>query len=757
MDRLELATRRGCRMKLTSLGATLAAFFLPSRSTAINAGKLALISMVFTTFFLFTAGYHFPGGAIHYPNWAEAIVHGTTLPVTVAQRDVGLPLLYILSGFTLTHSFIGITLLHGLFAVLTAVLVYWCLARASQAVGFFVGLLCIISLSPFTYLKFFYPDQAYMFFNLLAIALLIEFLWTGQFRMLYFFTVAALAASFTRTAGNLMFPVMLAIAYITVRGPIRHYLIAVSIFALGLGAYAWHRYEVFDMSHQASVPSGKGMQISYAAYLYMGDFGFRLTPDIGPNTKLMLEKLREGLQPSTRESPLIKAALYDEPQQFLEKHVYAYTSDELYELICTKPNEEYYWILYTAYDPNDEFHYKVAIEIYKAHPWYVVEYTLRNLWHTVFDPGYGTPRYSTRGYGSTGLEFMPATQGWGVRSEDAVTAYGPRAAREMEYFQLKTQPAFVQRLFEGVQRLWLKSYRSYVWITSGLIIVAWVGVLLGALCWAIPGMRFCRALASIGINQLAAPIIAVSALLLYEDLATAMFSQPHHRYFHITEPWRLVVAGFGLILITRLVSSFWQTRVAAHEASPGSLRGAKPVAKIQGRISQIQNGDLFGEYFSQRPVQWILLLVVVNVGLFAWWTSSMIAHAWGPAPVEIISATYGENCRDFVPASPAENRVHEGNVTSLVDKTCIFYRCDILVDAARWGDPAPGCAKDFTLSYRCRGHQGEPRTATVAAEAAGKTAALDCYAPLPLAAAPHKVKAAAASCRAEGSGTGCAY
>ena len=99
-------------MQMIPLIATPAAFFLPSRSTHVNAGKLALIGMVFVTFFLFTAGYHFPGGAKHYPMWAEAIVSGETLPPDLAQREVGLPLLYILSGFPFTHSFIGITLIY---------------------------------------------------------------------------------------------------------------------------------------------------------------------------------------------------------------------------------------------------------------------------------------------------------------------------------------------------------------------------------------------------------------------------------------------------------------------------------------------------------------------------------------------------------------------------------------------------------------------------------------------------------------------
>src|ERR1700690_655441 len=260
-------------MQMISLAAPPAAFLLPSRSMHVTAGKLALMSMLVTTFFLFTAGYHFPGGASHYPNWADAIVHGMTLPATVAQREVGFPLLYILGGFPFTHSFIGITLIFAAFAVLMPVLVYWSLMRASPTIAFYMGLVCILSLAPFTYMKFFYPDQADMFFNLLAVALLIEFFWTGRFRMLYFFTLAALAASFTRTAGNLMYPVLMTIAYITVRGRFRHYFGCALIFVLATGAYQWHRYEIFDMRHQASTPSGKGMQIFYSTYLYLGDFG----------------------------------------------------------------------------------------------------------------------------------------------------------------------------------------------------------------------------------------------------------------------------------------------------------------------------------------------------------------------------------------------------------------------------------------------------------------------------------------------------
>ena len=173
-----------------------------------------------------------------------------------------------------------------------------------------------------------------------------------------------------------MFPVLLIIAYLTVRRGLRHFVSCVFIFVLAAGAYQWHRYEIFDMRHHQTTASGKGMQILYSEYLYLGDFGYRLSPDIGPNTKLLLTKIQEALQPSVQELALVKANIGQSTPDFLKKHVYPYTSAELFEKICTQPNEEYYWdFLMVAY--NDQFFFNVAMEIARAYPLYIVKYATR--------------------------------------------------------------------------------------------------------------------------------------------------------------------------------------------------------------------------------------------------------------------------------------------------------------------------------------------------------------------------------------------
>jgi hypothetical protein len=246
---------------------------------------------------------------------------------------------------------------------------------------------------------------------------------------------------------------------------------------------------------------------------------------------------------------------------------------------------------------------------------------MRNLWHAVFDPGYSTTRYNTEGYIKTGHDFMPSTQGWGMTSEDPVTQYGARAAREMEYFPLKTKGGTVEQIFYGVERRFLEYYPEYVWVTSALVITAWIGAFLGALCWVITRTRFCRGLTSAGVSKLTPLIIGASALLLYEDLATSMFTQPQYRYFHMTEPLRLMIAGFGVAFAMGVLSSVWPTRIASIGTSPGQ-------PKREGVVSAIQKYDLVDGYFGSRRAQWISLLILVNASLFAWWTTRMIAHTW---------------------------------------------------------------------------------------------------------------------------------
>lgn len=95
--------------------------------------------------------------------------------------------------------------------------------------------------------------------------------------------------------------------------------------------------------------------------------------------------------------------------------------------------------------------------------------------------------------------------------------------------------------------------------------------------------------------------------------------------------------------------------------------------------------------------------------------------------IKVSDATYGMNCRSFVPPTGAVNTVRSGNVTEAIGKLCDGEdgQCDFVVDVAEIGDPAPGCAKDLAIGWLC-GNAQKPRHIMVAPEAHGKRVNLTC-------------------------------
>jgi len=116
--------------------------------------------------------------------------------------------------------------------------------------------------------------------------------------------------------------------------------------------------------------------------------------------------------------------------------------------------------------------------------------------------------------------------------------------------------------------------------------------------------------------------------------------------------------------------------------------------------------------------------------------TTLAGHYWWPQPprsanlIHVVEATYGQNCQGFVPPAGQINQVKRGNATVVASRSCnntnVF--CPIYIDKFRIGDPAVGCNKDFTVSWRCGADQAV-HDIHVAGEAFQKVAWLSCSAP----------------------------
>ena len=119
---------------------SLLSILLPSNENKLNIAKLIVISGLFGVLFLFCAGYVLPGGAIHYSDWALALGKDTTLSPGHAQRQIMMALAYYLTGFTVTKSYVGITLLFTSLGVFDA---NYCLRlrlKTSKSIAFLTSL-----------------------------------------------------------------------------------------------------------------------------------------------------------------------------------------------------------------------------------------------------------------------------------------------------------------------------------------------------------------------------------------------------------------------------------------------------------------------------------------------------------------------------------------------------------------------------------------------------------------------------------------
>jgi hypothetical protein len=139
--------------------------------------------------------------------------------------------------------------------------------------------------------------------------------------------------------------------------------------------------------------------------------------------------------------------------------------------------------------------------------------------------------------------------------------------------------------------------------------------------------------------------------------------------------------------------------------------------------------------FSPRRILWVsLAAVAVLIAAFwitLWFTED--SNPWAVSPrtqnsaIEVVEATYGMNCIAFKPPAGLVNSVKTGNATRTISEVCekALETCEFFADLGQLPDPAPGCDKDLSVSWRC-GTAEKIRSVRIAARADGKLVSLRC-------------------------------
>jgi hypothetical protein len=418
---------------------------------------------------------------------------------------------------------IGITLINAAFALLIPLLVHGIIGPKWPALAFVAALGTILSAAPYVLMKFIHHDHAYLFFTLLTLYLGVRFLRREQYRYLYFMTLAAIAASLTRPAGNLFF--LVAIGFVAAALPRRwpHYAACIVLFAAVIGGYALHRHKV---GLDDPKDSYTGRQIFYNPYVNSREFGIRIGSELGPATARLIASLRAGLTAHPVDSQFFQDWLTGQhfPKEAADRYFRGRTVDELVDRVLTHPHYDFFELL-CLFEPDDRVFRDAAIEIVVHHPFYAVAYTARNLVLFFGTDGFGHSRYGMEDQGlvRTGTYFPLLS--WFGTVVDAGHLPAPSAGAKWLIL---------------LYRIW---HAGFLLLIGATFILAIAGV---------AGTWFAERDAR--LTSWFSGLVA-----LYNGVVVCAIVEPVSRYHFPVMPEQIICAAFGALVLGQFASS-WRRR-----------------------------------------------------------------------------------------------------------------------------------------------------------------------------------------------------
>lgn len=525
-------------------------WFMPDKSFAMNIVRLWAYSLLATTFFLYAGYFTLPGGGWNFPAWAMAIHTGGHLDPSFVQRDAGYPILLWLSGYPLFGSFIGSALMQALFTLLMPIMAAYCIGRRYPRIAFWTGILVMLTLAPYQYMKWIHHDHAFVFFTLLTSLAAITALRTGKPWHIYLMTAVAIFMSITRPAGNLAFPGLLILLLCLRPQPWRHYVACAALFVSALMGYVHYRDVLFDIKDPSQRSSYAGAQFMYNFYMNTKEFGVEIDREASPHWREATDRLHTLLKPSLRESKAIRTWIGRQgtvSPQFAEEEFYRHSPDAFLARFLKEPNYEYYTMFYETLN-DDALLLKAYKELVLQYPGYMTRIVMRNAGLFLATPGFTHTRGNTRPTHQEGLQLVI-----GGGSVHKPMGIPDKAVRELTHPPLGTDSETVKHILHFLQNNWLGGYYWQLtqW-TLGFMLIgfAWGGLSL----WArIPHFTKLRAsVAAADPNGIGGAALLNAALLFYNVLVTSAFVDPNYRYHFFIISLQCVGAGFGVAVIREL-------------------------------------------------------------------------------------------------------------------------------------------------------------------------------------------------------------
>ncbi len=141
-------------------------------------------------------------------------------------RAPGYPFFLILTGVPSFNTLTGLLLAQAAMAIAIPILIYGSMRLIAPRVAFVTGLCAVLLLVPFAYSKSVMTEQLFLFLLFVLIYLVAHYLARGDARSVYLLAVCAIALLLTRPVANLLFVLVLGVAFLAHPRQYRHHLLA---------------------------------------------------------------------------------------------------------------------------------------------------------------------------------------------------------------------------------------------------------------------------------------------------------------------------------------------------------------------------------------------------------------------------------------------------------------------------------------------------------------------------------------------------
>jgi hypothetical protein len=535
---------------LKSFIRTLGAWLGP-RSKPFDLIRIYAFGAIIAFFYLYFGNIFVEPGATEYINLAQAILSGSDLKGHVLNgawgRDIGMALIWLVSGFPLTHSLTGVVIIQVIMGLTMPLLGYLALHPWFPRTAYYTALAVTLSLAPFLLCKFIHHDQPYIFFTIVSLYLFNRYMLTKSPGYLYALEASVFGLGLIRQAGTGLFWLLMPVC--ALQGGVRsykHIALAAAIFFGASMAYSKYRTSIQGET------GGLGVQLFYNFYVNSSEFEVKLSPDLGPNVKLILNRVYECLLPSPAMSPYVQNL--EGPTDFKANQFYKYTADEIVEKISTQSNYGYYDFISGSGCVADRFalldHILLgaSLEIARAHPIYVLRLFLRNSVQLLYNPGWLHDEFSTSAEFQGGLLFPlydTAGTNFNKLPEPALS--------EASFIPLARQSKLIRNVQFTIYGAWYHTYHPVTIIVGCLAWFAWISSAIGLLQRAVGGPRLAR-WSQLWLSDLVIPAsVGISVLLLANVAVTAISNDPVYRYDFSLLILKFMLGGIGCAVLIELM------------------------------------------------------------------------------------------------------------------------------------------------------------------------------------------------------------